>query len=408
MRIRTRRTFGKPIFLGKTGLGLSYFYYEPNSEQCLDEVHKGPPFKHGGPLTIAKISYNHTTSSNVHLVGIGSPRRTYDGRFCVSTWQGSFPAGTSPNGPPIPSSAAFKAVHDGFSPTAWKKFRPGNPTAQLGQAVGELHQIPTIPLIFQRGLANKFRNLRDRGLLLKKAGSEYLNLQFGWFPFVKDLRDAVKTQQSIQTRLDQLRRDNGKKVRRRGSVSSSSTQSSTVGNVNLYPILTNEFYPNSSVPFEAGSSVTTTTDSHWFSARFRYFIPNIDSPDWESKAKRILFGTTLTPSLVWELTPWSWLIDWSTNVGDVLSNMSANAAENLVAEYAYLMSTRTFEETIMGRGVMQSVFPITQYFPISAEVTRKTEFKLRSVANPYGFGLTYAGLNTRQMLILAALGLSRH
>jgi hypothetical protein len=103
---------------------------------------------------------------------------------------------------------------------------------------------------------------------------------------------------------------------------------------------------------------------------------------------------------VWELTPWSWLADWFTNVGDVVANMSTGYAENLAAQYAYVMGTTqisTCWDTSLNtkQGVIHNSSGYTE------------TYKHRVGASPFGFGLTSNDFSARQWSILAALGLSR-
>jgi hypothetical protein len=54
-----------------------------------------------------------------------------------------------------------------------------------------------------------------------------------------------------------------------------------------------------------------------------------------------MFGFQPTPSLIYNLTPWTWLIDYFTNLGDLYDNLSRGVEDRLIAEYFYLMHERT-------------------------------------------------------------------
>jgi hypothetical protein len=80
--------------------------------------------------------------------------------------------------------------------------------------------------------------------------------------------------------------------------------------------------------------------------------------------------------------------------------MSTNAAENLVADYAFIgyhqkkrveITTNTYLRTGVYSTTTRGDYVVKQ----------------RDKANPYGFGFTFDTLSWRQMAILAALGLSR-
>lgn len=113
---------------------------------------------------------------------------------------------------------------------------------------------------------------------------------------------------------------------------------------------------------------------------------------------RNYFGLNFSPSVVYELTPWSWLIDWFSNAGDCISNMTDY--NDLTAKYAYVMGSR------------ESRFRIESEMYYHKTTLRDTfvhslSRKQRVEANPFGFGLTWDALSARQLSILGALGIGR-
>lgn len=170
-----------------------------------------------------------------------------------------------------------------------------------------------------------------------------------------------------------------------------------------WPVLGSVFYgrnPNGTLDLGSYTMFSETIQKVWFSARFRYWIPDIGSIQWKRRAKLAYFGLMPSPSMVWELTPWSWLVDWFSNAGDVFSNMTNPIAENLVAKYAYVMGT-TQRQTACESSVTVGHTPIK--YTWTGGFTRKQ----RSAASPFGFGLSDGDLSARQWSILSALGISR-
>lgn len=329
----------------------------------------------------------------------------------------------------------------------WQKTRPGNPVASLAQFIVELRDFPVLP---GRSIANALLNLSPGTLRRSRAkysgsflrswlngpveripdriqaqvkfftslGDEYLNHVFGWLPFIEDLGKLYALSQSIDGRIKQIQRDNGRGVRRKANLSYTE---STTSDTKTSPTA---FYGARQAPPNDGylpwgskwTTVRTESRRSWFSARYRYFIPNVDSPEWIAGAKKVLAGAAITPSLVWELTPWSWMVDWFLNVGDILSNFSENAVEDLVADYAFCMiNTKVRLESVSSgswtgwsSGDPSSIF--SNDVP-SIEHTLKTidtiEIKARVMGSPYGLGVKYPDLNSRQVGVLAALGISR-
>jgi hypothetical protein len=121
------------------------------------------------------------------------------------------------------------------------------------------------------------------------------------------------------------------------------------------------------------------------------------------EAKKLL-GLSLTPDTVWNLTPWSWMVDWVSNAGDVVSNISDALFDGLVLRYGYMMEhTLTSDEYFF---VGPTGFQPTNG-PRPSSITLHHEVKKRVKATPYGFGLTWTSFTTRQLAILAALGITR-
>lgn len=145
-------------------------------------------------------------------------------------------------------------------------------------------------------------------------------------------------------------------------------------------------------------------------AKYQYYIPDTSSWQWDARARAVLFGALPTPSVVWEVLPWSWMVDWFTNVGDVMSNASVNAVDNLVALYSYIMEHKT--TTVECTAVSQWESKYNQYWAYPGgsctSVGKSTvETKARCGGSPFGMGITFSGLSAGQGAILAALGLSR-
>jgi hypothetical protein len=120
----------------------------------------------------------------------------------------------------------------------------------------------------------------------------------------------------------------------------------------------------------------------------------------QSSAK--LFGTRVTPELFWELTPWSWAVDWVTNLGDVIHNVSAFSRDGLVMPYGYMMATITIKDTYTLSGFQFNTGPPQTMFQSFTSTSKQ-----RIRATPFGFGLDLGGFTNRQWAIIGALGLSR-
>lgn len=367
----------------------------------LSENHKhfGNRWNGGGPFCVQHKSLTNFPSS------------------LVSTRAGSLPGFGTTNSLLVPNSASYPVysampplpdyTHNGVvaaelaasipkGTIGWKRARPGNPTAGVTNFLWELRDLPTLPL-------RHFLKLKS----FKALGSEYLNVQFGWFPFVNDIKKMYMTYRNLSKSLDQLVKDNGKGIRRKrdlGTTTSVVSNTSRLNNLGMFSPLVS-CVTNASNYSQLDVDVLNT-EHYWFVGRFRYYVPDIGSDQWTRRATAALFGVNPTPAVLWEALPWSWLIDWFSNVGDVVSNISSNAVDNLVAEYAYVMHHKTVETRLSVSGLIAASSLHGAFRPCAA-ISDKTEIKSRMPATPYGFGVNFDTLSAYQLSILSALGMSR-
>lgn len=297
------------------------------------------------------------------------------------------------SGVPTPPST-FEV--NNYGAKGWNQYKPTKPEGGLSQALGELRELPTLPR-----LLNLKREAKDFVRLQKDVGSDYLNVVFGWLPFVNDLGGFVKNHRNADRKLRQLMRDNGNWIRRRGIVHQS-TQSSFSESNGYFTLPSLPSYLYDGVQWR---TVNSKVEETWrFSGKFKYWIPTGSLPEATEQRKRqlarLVYGAELTPKLLYQLTPWSWLADWCANFGAIVSNLS-DYDDRLVAQYAYIMCHKLAETQYTVRGKMRNhgTFTTTQ--------TYRDEVKVRYRASPFGFGFAIPDLSPGQLAILGALGLSR-
>jgi len=120
-----------------------------------------------------------------------------------------------------------------------------------------------------------------------------------------------------------------------------------------------------------------------------------------------LMSLDITPSVLWQLTPWSWLVDWFTDIGGALQSAEAAVNPRILSSFCYAMEetqtvTRLFLNNIKGQ--TGYVYTGPSSLSISWHYTRKRRIR----ANPFGYtGSPSQTLSSDKMAILAALGLSR-
>jgi len=116
---------------------------------------------------------------------------------------------------------------------------------------------------------------------------------------------------------------------------------------------------------------------------------------------------------LWQLTPWSWAVDWFSNAGSFVKNLSSLAEYGTVLRYGYVMETTTVTDTYSAGKVLFTptdpsvLAAFKPPYPTVAPLTVRTTVKKRVKANPFGFGVSWDGLSPIQLAIAAALGITR-
>jgi hypothetical protein len=294
-----------------------------------------------------------------------------------------------------------------YGTTAIARCAPTNPTADLSVFLGETLR-EGIPRV-SASLLNKLRGMSE-AQRRKALADEYLNYQFGWKPFVSDCRDIFQAITHADAVISQYERDSGKMVRREYGFPPTESTSSKVVQSGVGPWTNPSNTLLLKTPAPSGRQVVQTDTVFrrvWFSGAFSYYIPmGGNARDkmalWTIYAKKLL-GLNLTPGAIWNLSPWSWAVDWFTNAGDVLHNLDAWTIDNQVLLYGYVMEHTVSRRTYTYVG--PTGFVSSEARP--AIVTLVSETKVRWPATPFGFGLTWEGLNSFQKSIIAALGISK-
>lgn len=307
-----------------------------------------------------------------------------------------------------PDLSSSKSLLEQKGTTAIALTSPVNSIANTTVFLGELLKdgIPAIPGI---------HTWEAKALALKNAGEEFLNVVFGWDPLINDIKSTAKAIRHAEVVMRQFQRDAGKVVRRSYSYPIKRTHDAPVTIASGVAPYVGPTVLGSTPPSTGIGDVKMyrqTVQKRWFSGAFSYYAPSGSSTSGMSasalEAKRV-FGLELTPETLWNLAPWSWALDWVSNAGDVLHNLSQHIQYGLVMRYGYVMETTTTQDTYTWHwtgpsgGLNSCPFPNLNV----ANIVVRRMTKKRYGANPFGFGITWDGLNATQQAIAAALGLSR-
>jgi hypothetical protein len=157
-----------------------------------------------------------------------------------------------------------------------------------------------------------------RRLSAKQLANQALGIQFGWLPLIQDVQSLIDLQASIHRRVGELHSLYGTGgLKRRISFGTHSASSGTK----------NVSYESSSLLNYNVNVSTSSMSRRWGTVRW---LPSV-LPSWRLndrelifQAKRIALG--ITPEGLyagaWDLLPWTWLLDWFTNIGTFMLEYS--------------------------------------------------------------------------------------
>jgi hypothetical protein len=315
----------------------------------------------------------------------------------------------------IVSNAVKNSVGSGVIASA----NPWAPKATLAQTIIELltGYVPSV-------LKNLRKHLYHLQSLKKTAGSDWLNYQFGWVPLINDIKATTEVLLKLHMLLydgDTYRRTRGGDLGTWARIDSTSPSPSLGFRSPLDPSTVatpyfSRYWDKVGVPYLSPGPLPVTTK--WsrnlsitadfrFSAKYhRGARPNSRELAFIERGTELL-GLEITPAVLWEITPWTWLLDWGSNLGSVAANLSQLDWSNVLLDYAYLtfvVKTKggisaQVPSTNIGGGATLSHTYLAQGF--------ESEEKVREQASPYGFSVSWNGLSPFQLSILAALGMSR-
>lgn len=385
-----------------------------------DELHDGPPYLSGGPFDTIRI---HSCDPPLGVYGVGAyyradKLRRYIGGFAIpdnDDWMGGMSmnsVGTYLDG----NSVNYPSMAD-WGDKAYNGSKPKLEKAGAGVFFAELRDLPRMLKTSANFFHDAWRGLTGVSTLTKtmtpkKAADHFLNHQFGWNPFIQDLKRFYNAFDQADRHIKRLTDENGQWIRRRITLKDE-TQSSVVGTgsgLKLFP--NTSFSSPFGSPWLVGSPTWQVreelTTRIYAVGKYRYYRPEFDrtDPDHSSaindmKRQATLYGLRISPSNVYKATPWTWAIDWVSNFGDQVDKANDMLVDSIAAKYLFVMQAQ----------IRTRVF--TQYIPfvsgpVTLQFTRVIETKQRREGlSPFGFSLSLANLTPRQLAIAGALGVSR-
>jgi len=216
-----------------------------------------------------------------------------------------FPIGNNTVAPTDPRTVFGTPSVAQLSSDAWEilaKTNPSRPHVNVPAAIGELQDLPRLV----KGWGDS---------IIRDIAQGNLSWRWAVKPMISDVRKLANFTKTANQRLKQLERlKHGKVMRRRCNLGAQTVASG----------------PTRSLIHSEGATIYAFARSvseyqKWGSAEWKILpdsvLPQLDDVELDRFNRRVALGITTHGALeaAWELTPWSWFIDWFSNVGDMLA-----------------------------------------------------------------------------------------
>jgi hypothetical protein len=400
-------------------------------EVTLDQLNPGPPYKSGGAFLNVKseilpvpIQGSGTFDSrDTFNNGDGAFRRRYVGGFSEPDFGGWDFTSTQLKDIGFLTGTSIVLPTDPYNSQVSTRLKPKLSQANLAQFLIELKDMPHMlsktagdfkALWLGLNPISNRRSLQPYMSSSEAAGT-FLNHQFGWAPFLRDVEQLIDaTLRSREAMLD-LERRNSTWEHRSGvikpeDVDNEITLATGFGNL-VQPVASPLFQAllDTTKPWTIRNSILIRDSIKvWASGEWKFYRPEFDTlrQDFASDLMLIkryitLYGARIDPYVLWKVMPWSWLVDWFATVGPFLDSLVASQLDGVVSRNLFLMHGRR------RRIILRQEFNFWSG-PRMVEFIRTIRVKQRKVAEtPFGLGLKWENLSPMQWSILGAVGLTR-
>lgn len=401
--------------------------YQGDVMYCRDQTNPGPPYLSGGPFVTLRGSLStFATDTNIVTVNTipnqisfpeGMRYVQFKGRFYNPNFFGFDPyeAFYGNIGQWIIQPGVFPSLSSYYA-LASKRLRPHLEKAGLAVAIAEMREIPR--MLHQGGkfFSDSWKavtvreNLKFPFMSPKRAADDFLGHQFGWMPFVKDINDACKVTLFAHDYISELTEKNNKWDHRECIVDEIEEDVDVLASGSGMKVQPSNYLIDAMCTAASRSwqIQKVVKQQVWASGDYKFYRPEFDASlsSYNSNFNKlqqylILYGIRINPSILYKITPWTWLADWFTNTGDVIDELTQAGQDGLVSKNLYIMCRRV--ETIR---LIQTIPFISGTKTFSYE--RVISSKQRGHAGtPFGFGLLNSDLSAKQWTILGALGISK-
>lgn len=226
----------------------------------------------------------------------------------------------------------------------YKGFTPFQRNYTLFRNIVELRDIPRSVVSLRAALSelvridkslkhNQLREVFNLGKQTSILSNEWLSYNFGWRQLYSDITSLLSSPEKIAKQINFLLSRSGKNTTYR----SKRLFTSRVSNVSGF-----EIYKAGG---DAGPNTVSTDLERQTELRMVinaiFDFPPVDLPSFKQKLFYNKLGAFVTPTDLYNLVPWTWLIDWFTGFGNYVEIMDTVNRDPTTINYGFLTcSTR--------------------------------------------------------------------
>jgi hypothetical protein len=199
------------------------------------------------------------------------------------------------------------------------------PTRRKFALTYNLAELKDLPMMI-RNSVQLYRNLTK--LSVKDVGNLHLNIQFGWKQVLEAVFDMLQTPTRVAKEINYL-------LKRRGLATSFRSKMKFLDGMSFVPTFGYNFMANE-------TNLVTYPPSGGREAELRCVInavvnfPNLDVPRLREELYSKFMGASLRPDDVYNLVPWTWLIDWFAGAGRYIDLIDTVNTDRFLINYGFL------------------------------------------------------------------------
>lgn len=326
----------------------------------------------GQPFTDNVLDHYKSDRGNSMRMNGWNGQNSYGRRAAINRWSHLISYGThDPLGEPSYGALATQMA---------SRTNPSKASFSLPNFIFELHEVPRLVRLAGR-------------TAIGKAASANLGVQFGILPVISDVNKMLNFTASVDRRMLEFEKlASSKGLYRKIPKDSDSPLENTLSEQSL----------GSKYLWSTGWNVIGTVyqvaqRTSWGTIRWR---PTVSfqklnaNKDYRKLAQRLINGTAPSHFTInaWNALPWSWLVDWFSNVGDYLT-----ANQNTVAYFSNINIMSKKEVYTEARSLS---YPSWLTLSSTRGITRT--YQDRSQPSP-GIDVSVPFLSGRQLSILGSL-----